>query len=134
MIVDNYRLNNGFVCPYAQLTATVKTLPTCETPEDAEMFHSMIEDGLREFHTKNTASLIFIVPVHPTNHEEGREQTENIFAHLRVAALCISHGTLIDPRKNNRSFSIIPFGKDKLLTINFIPNNILVIVQSQSWQ
>lgn len=114
MIVEDHRLNNGYVCPYAKLAATVKILPSLE---DIANIREVIDAGLQTFHKEKSASLIYIIPETPQTHEEGRAQTENIFAHLRMAALKIKPGALIDPRKNNRAFSILPFGDDRLLTI-----------------
>lgn len=117
MIVNSHRLNNGFVCPYAQMLATVKTLPSPEKTEDPHAFYKKIEESLLEFLIKKTASLILVLPEQPKNHEEGRAQTENIFDHLRMAALSIRPGAMFDPRIKNRKISILPFGSDKLLVI-----------------
>lgn len=117
MIVEDHRINGGYVCPYAKLAATIKTLPDQANPQNASEFHDAVSNGLEEFHKAKSASLIYIIPESPKNHEEGRAQTEDVFNHLRMAALKIKPGVLIDPRKRNRAFSILPFGDDKLLAI-----------------
>jgi|GEM_PF-5066541 len=117
-IVENHRLNNGFVCPYAKLVATTKVVPAME---DTSAFQKAVGEGLEEFHREKPASLIFIHQTHPKNHEEGRHQTETLFDHLSMAALKIRPGVIIDPRTKKRTFSIIPFGNDKLLAIGLNP-------------